>query len=118
MKATSAPLRASSRHTARPIPRLPPVTRAFLSANSRLVSPSIIALSRPPGKTPMSLSQVSQRQVPRLDLLALGPEPLERRMIDHLSLDHDVYHVGHGFGGLQFRPRQQAAQPCLPQSHV
>src|SRR5258707_15687971 len=117
MKATSAPLRASSRHTARPIPRLPPVTRAFLSANSRLVSPSIIALSRPPGKTPMSLSQVSQRQVPRLDLLALGPEPLERRMIDHLSLDHDVDHVGHGFGEIEVLLHQQETHAFVPQSH-
>src|SRR5258708_30625915 len=97
MKATSAPLRASSRHTARPIPRLPRVTRAFLSPNSRLVSPPIIALSRPPGKTPMSSSQLSQRQVPGLDPLALRPEPLERRMIDHLSLDHDLDRADHGF---------------------
>src|ERR1700716_693295 len=117
MNATSAPLRASSRHTARPMPRLPPVTRAFLSTNSRLDSPSLIALSRLPTKTPMSSSQPSQRQVLGLDLLALGSEPLERRMIDHLSLDHDVDHVGHGFGEIEVLLHQQETDTFVSQSH-
>src|SRR4249919_569947 len=105
MKATSAPRRASSRHTARPMPRLPPVTSAFLSAKSRLslarsllLSLSLIALSRPSRRKRLWFLK---RQVARLDLLAFGTEALERRMIDHLALDHDVDHIGHGFGELE-----------------
>src|SRR3954454_12368781 len=98
MNATSDPRRASSRHTARPIPRLPPVTRAFLSPSSRLLPLSFITITpfrQPPTSPP------SQRQVPGLDLLTLGAEPLERGMIDHLSLDHDVDHISHGFGEIE-----------------
>src|SRR4051812_11068591 len=99
MNATSAPRRASSRHTARPIPRLPPVTRAFLSPSSRLLPLSFIDCHALPANPLTSPS--SQRQVPGLDLLTLGAEPLERGMIDHLSLDHDVDYVGHGFGEIE-----------------
>src|SRR5229473_417024 len=94
MKATSAPRRASSRHTARPMPRLPPVTSAFLPAKSRWS----LAVSR---LVSVSLIVPSQRQVARLHFFPLGTETRERRMIDHPALDHDVDHVGHGFGELE-----------------